>query len=73
MLKELSKAEAILQLSEVKDVTGWNVTRDSLKRRCSLKTITEIDASGLIVKVLGQDGQKIGTKPPVLTEYDDLD
>lgn len=70
-----TKAEAIEQLLLVKDVAGWNVTRDSLKRRISLETITEIDVSGLIVKVLGQDGQKVyGTKAPVLHEFgDDLD
>lgn len=73
MFRELSKAEAISQLSQVTDVTGWNVARDSLKRRLSIEAISEIDSSGLIVKVLGQDGQK-STKPPALTEeYDALD
>lgn len=60
MKKQVTLAEAISRLSEVKDVEQWNEVRDAIKatvpdREWVRQYVPAIDGSGLIVKVLGQD------------------
>ncbi len=46
---------AIEHLMHAESVSEWNEMREGLKKTLTMKEITMIDGSGLIVKSLGQD------------------
>jgi hypothetical protein len=65
MTAAISLTEAIKSLREVKTVDQWNNTRDAIKASVNDQVkwrkeyVPTIDASGLIVEVLGKDQPKI--------------
>lgn len=60
----ISLPEAINALKQVKNVDQWNATRDAIKASVNDQVkwrkeyVPTIDASGLIVEVLGKDEPK---------------
>ena len=47
--------EAIRSLKLAKDVTDWNIIRETFVSILSTQELAIIDSSGLIVEVLGKD------------------
>lgn len=50
--------QAIAYMSEARDVHHWNERRARIKNNISMKTLTHIDSSGLIIKVKNKNNWK---------------
>lgn len=54
----MSKADAIEDLKQSKNVADWNSRMSNIKRFLSQIEVAQIEQSGLIVEVLGKDKQQ---------------